>query len=111
MAPLNNLAWILAELRKRPDEALPLAIKAEQLALGNAEVLDTLGGIQYRRGAYADAGKSVSRAVERAPNNGTIRYHVGITYTRLGRKAGAVSALRRAAQLDPKLAQSEKIDD
>jgi tetratricopeptide (TPR) repeat protein len=111
MASLNNLAWILAEVRKRPDEALPLAIKAEQLAPGNAEVLDTLGWIQYRRGAYAEAEKSLSRAVERAPNNGTMRFHVGMTYARLGRNADAVSALRRAAQLDPKLAQSEKIDD
>jgi cytochrome c-type biogenesis protein CcmH/NrfG len=34
-----------------------------------------------------------------------------MTYARLGRKADAVSALRRAAQLDPKLAQSEKIED
>ncbi len=34
-----------------------------------------------------------------------------MTYARLGRKADAVSALRRAAQLDPKLAQSEKIDE
>jgi cytochrome c-type biogenesis protein CcmH/NrfG len=49
--------------------------------------------------------------VERAPNNGTMRYHVGMTYARLGRNADAVSALRRAAQLDPKLAQTEKIDE
>ncbi len=108
---LNNLAWILAELRKKPDEALPLATKAEQFAPGSPEVLDTLGWIQYRRGAYADAEKPLSRAVERAPNSGAIRYHLGMTYARLGRKVDAVSMLRRAAQLDPKLAESEKIDD
>jgi len=108
---LNNLAWILAELRKKPDEALPLATKAEQLAPTSAEVLDTLGWIQYRRNAYAEAEKSLARAVEKAPNNGTVRYHLGLTYARLGRNADAVSALRRAAQLDPKLAQSEKIDE
>jgi Flp pilus assembly protein TadD len=34
-----------------------------------------------------------------------------MAYARLGRKAEAVSALRRAAQLDPKLGQTEKIDD
>ncbi len=49
MASLNNLAWILADLRKKPDEALPLATKAEQLAPSSPEVLDTLGWIQYRR--------------------------------------------------------------
>jgi tetratricopeptide (TPR) repeat protein len=111
VASLNNLAWVLAELRKKPDEALPLATKAEQLAPGSPEVLDTLGWIQYRRGAYDDAAKSLSRALERAAGNGTIQYHLGMTYARLGRKADAVSALRRAAQLDPKLAQTEKIED
>jgi len=111
VASLNNLAWILAESRKKPDEALPLATKAEQLAPASPEVLDTLGWVQYRRGAYPDAEKSLSRAVEKAPNSGTIRYHLGMTYARLGRKADAVSTLRRAAQLDPKLAQSEKIDE
>ena len=111
VASLNNLAWMLSEQRKNPDEALPLAIKAEQLAPGSPEVLDTLGWVQYRKGAYADAEKSLARAVEKASGNGTIQYHLGMTYARMGRKAEAVSALRRAAQLDPKLAQTEKIED
>jgi hypothetical protein len=34
-----------------------------------------------------------------------------MTYARLGKRQDAVSTLRRAAQLDPKLGQSEKIDD
>jgi tetratricopeptide (TPR) repeat protein len=111
VAALNNLAWILAEVRKKPDEALPLATKADQLAPASPEILDTLGWIHYRRGSYADAEKSLALAVEKAPNNGTIRYHLGMAYARLGRKADAVSALRRATQLDPKLGQTEKIDD
>jgi len=108
---LNNLAWILAELRKKPDEGLPLAMKAAELAPGSPEILDTLGWIQYRQGAYGDAEKSLIRAAEKSAGNGTIQYHLGMTYARLGRKAEAVSALRRAAQLDPKLAQTEKIEE
>jgi Flp pilus assembly protein TadD len=88
-----------------------LAAKAEQLAPSSPEVLDTLGWIQYRRGAYTEAEKSLSRAVERAAGNGTMQYHLGMTYARLGRKADAVSALRRASQLDPNLAESQKIMD
>ena len=49
--------------------------------------------------------------VKRAPANGTVRFHLGLAYMSLGRTADAVSTLRRAAQLDPKLARSEKIDD
>ena len=43
--------------------------------------------------------------------NGVIQDHLGLTYARLGKKAGAVSVLRRASQLDPKLAESQKIAD
>jgi len=111
VASLNNLAWLLAEQRKKLDEALPLAVKADQLAPASPEVLDTLGWIQYRRGSYEEAEKSLTRAADKAPNNGTIRYHLGMAYARLGRRDDAVSALRRAAQLDPKLAESEKIND
>jgi Tfp pilus assembly protein PilF len=67
VASLNNLTWILAELRKKPDEALPLTTKADQLAPASREVLDTLGWIQYWRGSHTDAKKSLSRVVEKAP--------------------------------------------
>ena len=106
---LNNLAWILSEVRKKPDEALPLATKAQQIAPESAAVLDTLGWVQYRRGAFADAEKILLKATERAPNNGAIQFHLGMTYAKLGKRNDAVSTLRRAAQLDPKLAQSERI--
>jgi len=38
-----------------------------------------------------------------------VRFHLGMTYAKLGRPQDAVSALRRAAQLDPKLAERENI--
>jgi len=58
-----------------------------------------------------DAEKALARASEHAPNNGQIQYHLGMTYAKLGKKSDAVSTLRRAAQLDPKLSQAEKIPD
>jgi tetratricopeptide (TPR) repeat protein len=108
---LNNLALILLEVRNRPDEALPLAMKAEQLAPRSPEVLDTLGWVHYQRGAYGEAQKFLSRAVELGAGNAAIQYHLGMTYAKLGRKSDAVWALRRAAALDAKLAQSEKIPE
>ena len=71
MASLNNLAWLLSEVRKKPDEALPLAVKAEQLAPNSAEVLDTLGWVYYRRGTFPDAEKTLLRAVEPAERSRT----------------------------------------
>ena len=107
---LNDLAWLLSEIKKKPDEALPLAQKAERLAPRLAWVSDTLGWIHYRRQSYADAERVLSQAAERAPSNAVVRFHLGMTYAKLGRTHDAVSALRRAAQLDPKLADRERIE-
>ena len=74
-------------------------------------MLDTLGWIHYRRAAYEEAEKLITKAVERSPNNGAMQYHLGMTYVKLGRKGDAVSSLRRASQLDPKLARAERIPD
>lgn len=108
---LNNLAWLLLESKKQPDEALALATKAFQMAPRSAEIADTLGWIHYRRGAYVDAEKTLAQAEQNAPGNAQIKYHLGRTYAKLGKKDDAVSSLRRAAQIDPKLAQAEKIAD
>jgi tetratricopeptide (TPR) repeat protein len=120
VASLNNLAWILSEVKKKPDEALPLATRAAELApkTGSAEklaatagTLDTLGWVQYRRGAYVEAERVLARAVELSPSNALIHFHLGMTYARLGKKAAASASLRRAADLSPDLARSERIAD
>ena len=107
---LNDLAWLLAEIRNKPEKALPLAEKAEQLAPQLGWVTDTLGWIYYRRGAYPEAEKILLRAAEHAPSNGLVQFHLGLTYEKLGRKTDAASALRQAAKLDPKLAEREKVE-
>lgn len=107
---LNNLAWILAELRKDPEAALPLAAKAAELAPQSAEVLDTLGWIQYRRGAYAEAQQILGRAAEHGPERAIVQYHLGATYAKLGRKDDAIMSLRRAARLDVGLAKTKQIE-
>jgi len=85
-------------------------MKAERLAPQLAWVMDTLGWIHYRRQSYADAERILTQAAERAPSDGVVRFHLGMTYAKLGRTNDAVSALRRAAQLDPKLADRENIE-
>jgi Flp pilus assembly protein TadD len=106
---LNNLAWILVEVRGKPDQALPLAAKAQRLVPNAGGVSDTLGWIHYRRESYGEAEKLLLQAADRAPSNGLVQFHLGMTYLKLGRKNDAVSAFRRAVKLDPKLADREKI--
>ena len=47
--------------------------------------------------------------MERGPANAIAHYHLGLTYQRLGKKSDAVFVLRRAGQLDPALAEREKL--
>src|SRR5262249_26928025 len=47
---LNNLAYVLTESLNRPQDALPLARHAAELAPGDAQVLDTLGWAQFKAG-------------------------------------------------------------
>jgi Flp pilus assembly protein TadD len=81
------------------------------LAPGQASILDTLGWVQYRRGAYQEASQSLAKAADLAPTIAPIQYHLGMAYARLGRKDDATLALRRALQLDPKLPEAPKIQE
>ena len=47
---LNNVAYIYAENLNRPAEALPYARRAVELRPRSADVLDTLGWVQYLAG-------------------------------------------------------------
>ena len=100
---LNNLAWLLVERSNKPNEALPLAQKARDLAPQDPKVLDTLGWIHYRRGAFGEAEKTLLPAVEKARDDGLIHYHLGMAQAKGAKKCEAVPTLRRAIMLDPKL--------
>ncbi len=51
----NNAASYLSENLGRPDEALPFALRAHELAPGNITVIDTLAGVHRRRKDWAKA--------------------------------------------------------
>jgi tetratricopeptide (TPR) repeat protein len=108
---LTSLASILGAVPASSDRALTLASRAAKLRPAAPDVLDTLGWVHYRRGAYAEAERALARAVERAPDSGLLRYHLGMAYVRLERPREAVIALREAARLDAGLARSERLDE
>jgi tetratricopeptide (TPR) repeat protein len=77
---LNNLAYIFAENLNRPAEALPYARRAVELAPRNADVLDTLGWVQYLAGDTDGALGTLVSALQLSPNHIAGRYHVGMVY-------------------------------
>jgi tetratricopeptide (TPR) repeat protein len=101
---LNNLAWLLCERSNKCNDALPRAQKARDLAPQDPKVLDTLGWIQYKLGAFGEAEKTLQPAVEKARDDALIHYHLGMARTKGAKKCEAVPTLRRAVMLDPKMA-------
>ena len=92
----NNLAWVLAEQGKDLDEALRLAKAACRRDPGYVDALDTLGWIHFRRGEYAEASATLSRASALAPDRLDIAAHLGLAYAKTGSTARALKELRRA---------------
>lgn len=64
----NELAWFLAE-RRRPEEAMPFARRAVQLAPGNPNVLDTFAVAAAGVGQCEEALSAERRALEFLPED------------------------------------------
>jgi tetratricopeptide (TPR) repeat protein len=72
-ATLNNLAWLLARSGMAPEEALPLARRAVELAPDVAGYLDTLAEAQFRLGMVEDAIRTETRALELRPDDAFLK--------------------------------------
>ncbi|MFO0840328.1 MAG: tetratricopeptide repeat protein [Phycisphaerae bacterium] len=116
---LNNIAFTLAE-NAREREALPYADRIQRVLQNQPEkrtpdVYDTIGWVYYQNDQFPKAETALSEAVQGAPDNATMRYHLGKTLLKLNRNAEAKREFQRmleAAQKsknadDQRLAQSE----
>lgn len=107
---MGNLAWILLEEGSDPDRALELARNAYDQMPNQAWVMDTLGWAYYHKNAFGQAGWMLSQAEEKAPDNGTIQYHLGMTLYKQGKLLKAKEKLESVlVSNDIKEFEKEKI--
>jgi tetratricopeptide (TPR) repeat protein len=104
---LNNLAYLL--LFENPDEALKYGQMALEQTPDNAAAMDTLGCVYYRKHVYSSALKYLKQAVDKQPT-AVRRYHLALTYRKLGDQGEASRNLMLAVQLDPKVLEQDSID-
>ncbi len=93
----NNIAYVLGERLKRPQEALPYARSAFELAPRVPAVLDTLGWIQHLVGEDAAAEQSLDQAmllIGLPENDPTIALHLAIVRAAMGKKEQAQNLVR-----------------
>lgn len=96
---LNNLAYLYSEHLNDLDTARRLAARARELAPDDAGVADTLGWIEYRRGAPDAALRLLQESAARQPNDAEVQYHLGMARYLAGQTEPARQALARAIEL------------
>lgn len=97
----NNLAFLMVENGDNTDVALSYAETARRILPNSPDTADTLAWVYYHKGTYSLARDLLEDALKVEPNNASIHYHLGMTYSKLGNKADAATQLKKASELAP----------
>jgi Flp pilus assembly protein TadD len=106
---MNNLAFLMAEHNGDLDDALTKATRAKQLLPNTPEVADTLGWIYLKKNLADNAIEIFRDLVQKAPNQSTFRYHLGMALSQKGDKPKAIRELSDALKYNPPKDEREKI--
>ncbi len=96
----NALGYTLADRTERLDEAYELIGKALKLSPGDPFILDSLGWVQYRRGNFDDALKSLREAHAARPDP-EIAAHLGEVLWKMGQREEAKGVWQSALKENP----------
>jgi cellulose synthase operon protein C len=97
----NNLAYLMIEAGQNSDVALSLAQVARRALPNSSSTADTLAWVYYQKGNYTSARSLLEDALKTAPDDASIHYHLGMTYSKLANPADAAIHLKKAAALAP----------
>ena len=96
----NNLASLLSTYRDDEASFQRAVVVSRRLRGGEvAAFQDTYGWIAYRQGDYEEALRNLEPAAAGLPNDPLVQYHLGMTYSALGRSDVAISVLKRALEI------------
>lgn len=97
----NNLAYLMVEGGENVDVALSLAQTARRGMPNSSQTADTLAWIYFYKGNYGEARDLLEDALKATPNDPSVHYHLGMTYSKLDNKSDALLHLKKAASIDP----------
>jgi tetratricopeptide (TPR) repeat protein len=113
----NNKAWVLHSYLNRSQEAFELLetlLKRVSPETLPGELYDTLGAVQESVGRPADAERSYTAGLAKAPDHPMLNYHFGKLLAADGTRAARArvylaKALEARAQLSPSMAQDAEL--
>ena len=102
----NNLAYVMVQSGGNVDVALSLAQTARRGMPDSANAADTLGWVYYQKGAYKSAIDLFQEALKlseknKAPEDATVHYHLGMAYERTDQPTLARQHLERVLKINP----------
>ena len=97
---LNNYAYILSERDERLDDALVMAVRANDFVANNPYFLDTLGWVYFKLGRLAEAAEAIEQAVAADDSFALIYEHLGDVYDAQNRTTDARDVWARSLELD-----------
>ena len=97
----NNLAYLMLQNGEDVNAALVLARIARQRMPDSTSAADTLAWAYYQKGLYGLAVPLLQEAVEKAPDNPTYHYHLGMVFQKQNNKEASRKQLQRALRLNP----------
>lgn len=95
----NNLAYRMLQNDQTPDLALTLAQTARQGMPDSPTTADTLAWAYYHKGTYQIARDLLEGAVNADPDCASMRFHLGMVYSKLKDKHNATLQLKKALSL------------
>jgi len=108
---LNNYAFLIAETGGDLDQALTFAQRAKQKLPQVYEIWDTLGWIYPKKHLSENAVEVFQDLVNKAPDQPTYRYHLGMALFQKGDKLKAQKELQTALQHKPSKEEEGKIKE
>jgi tetratricopeptide (TPR) repeat protein len=98
---LNHLGYLWVDSGRRVDQGAEMIARAFAADPRDANVQDSLGWAQYRRGQYDVAVETLEEAVAKQPANAEINDHLGDAYWQVGRRREAGWQWNRVLTLEP----------
>ncbi|HTD04397.1 tetratricopeptide repeat protein [Undibacterium sp.] len=105
----NNLAWMAADRKERLDDAERWGAKAVQLFPNEPSLKDTYAWVKRARGDNKAALGMLESITSSGNPTAEYFYHLGVVREESGQKVEAVTAYKRALQINPNFGQADDI--